>query len=153
MPASADSCRPPKCVLFVDDEVDLLDALRDALRRYRRVWRMRFVTGGAAALAALEAEPTDVIVSDIQMPGMDGAELLALVQKRYPATIRIVLSGSANAGIITRAATVAHRILAKPCDIDDLALIGSFRWLDSKSPGNEVFCAVPGGCGLATCRA
>ncbi|MGO9977492.1 MAG: HDOD domain-containing protein [Solirubrobacteraceae bacterium] len=110
-------------MLFVDDEVDLLDALRDALRRYRRVWRMRFVTGGAAALAALEAEPTDVIVSDIQMPGMDGAELLALVQKRYPATIRIVLSGSANAGIITRAATVAHRILAKPCDIDDLALI------------------------------
>ncbi len=115
--------RPPKRVLFVDDEVDVLDGLRDALRRYRRTWRMRFVTGGAAALAALEAEPADVIVSDIQMPGMDGAELLALVQERYPATIRIVLSGYADTASITRAATVAHRILAKPCNVDDLGLV------------------------------
>ncbi len=115
--------RPSKRVLFVDDEVDVLDALRDALRRYRRVWRMRFATGGVPALVALEAEPADVIVSDIQMPGMDGAELLARVQESYPATIRIVLSGYANTAVITRAATVAHRILAKPCDVDELALV------------------------------
>ncbi len=129
---SADNCvgddggaaaRPPKRVLFVDDEVDVLDGLRDALRRYRRLWRMRFVTGGAAALAALEADPADVIVSDIQMPGMDGAELLTLVQERYPTTIRIVLSGYANTASITHAATVAHRILAKPCNVDDLGLV------------------------------
>ncbi len=114
-----DALRAPKRVLFVDDQVEVLDGLRDALRRYRRAWRMRFVTGGAAALAALEAEPVDVIVSDIQMPGMDGAELLALVQERYPATIRIVLS-DANTASSTRAATIAHRILAKPCNVDDL---------------------------------
>jgi DNA-binding NtrC family response regulator len=118
-----DAGRAPKRVLFVDDEVEVLDGLRDALRRYRRAWKMRFVSGGATAIAALEAEPADVIVSDIQMPGMDGAELLALVQERYPATIRIVLSGYANTASITRAATVAHRILAKPCNVDDLGLV------------------------------
>ena len=113
----------PKRVLFVDDDRDLLESLRDALDPYRRVWRMRFAISGAEALAELEAEPADVIVSDIQMPGMDGVELLARVQERYPATIRLVLSGYANPKIAARAATVAHRILAKPCNADELGIV------------------------------
>ncbi len=84
---------------------------------------MRFAAGGMAALAELEAEAVDVIVSDMRMPGMDGAELLALVQERYPSTIRIVLSGYAKTESIARAATVAHRILAKPCNVEDLRLV------------------------------
>jgi HD-like signal output (HDOD) protein len=115
--------KPLKRVLFVDDEQDMLDSLGDALDPYRRVWRMRFAISGEAALAALETEPADVIVSDIQMPRMDGATLLARVQERYPATIRIVLSGYANPEIVARTATVAHRILAKPCDVDELGVV------------------------------
>jgi HD-like signal output (HDOD) protein len=113
----------PKQVLFVDDEPDVIDGLRDALRRYRRAWRMRFATSGAEALALLEAEPADVVITDIQMPGMDGAELLAHVHERYPSTIRLVLSGYANTQFVARAATVAHRILAKPCNVDELGLM------------------------------
>ena len=115
--------RPLKRILFVDDEREVLDGLRDALRRYRRVWSMRFVLSGAEALAELEQEPADVIVSDIQMPGMDGAVLLTHVQEIYPATIRLVLSGYADTQIVTRAATVAHRILAKPCSVDELSAV------------------------------
>ncbi len=114
---------PLKRVMFVDDERDVLDSLRDALRNYRRVWRMRFAISGAAALDELEAEPADVIVSDIQMPRMDGAALLARVQDLYPATIRLVLSGYANPEIVARAATVAHRILGKPCNVEELGLV------------------------------
>ncbi len=114
---------PLKRVLFVDDERDMLESLRDALDPYRRVWRMRFAISGTEALGELEAEPADVIVSDIQMPGMDGVELLARVQERYPATIRLVLSGYANPKIAARAATVAHRILAKPCNADELGIV------------------------------
>ena len=112
-----------KRILFVDDERYMLDSLRDALRKQRRVWEMRFAISGADALTELETQPADVIVSDIQMPGMDGAALLARVQQQYPATIRLVLSGYADPHIVAHAATSAHRILAKPCDIDELALV------------------------------
>jgi putative nucleotidyltransferase with HDIG domain len=115
--------RPLKRILFVDDESDVLDSLHDALRRYRKVWQVRFATSGDDALAQLQAEPADVIVSDIQMPVMNGASLLARIQELYPATIRIVLSGYADCEIVARAATAAHRILAKPCDLDALCLI------------------------------
>ncbi len=114
---------PLKRVLFVDDDRDMLESLRDALDLYRRVWRMRFAISGAEALEELESEPADVIVSDIQMPGIDGAALLARVQERYPATIRLVLSGYANSRVVARVATVAHRILAKPCDVDELGIV------------------------------
>jgi HD-like signal output (HDOD) protein/ActR/RegA family two-component response regulator len=120
---SATADRALKRVLFVDDERDVLDGLRDALRRYRRVWSMRFALSGAEALAELEIEPADVIVSDIQMPGMDGTVLLARVQELYPATIRLVLSGYANTQVVAHAARVAHRILAKPCSVDELSLV------------------------------
>jgi HD-like signal output (HDOD) protein/ActR/RegA family two-component response regulator len=112
-----------KQVLFVDDEPEVIDGLRDALRRYRRDWDMRFVTGGVEALAALSALPADVMVTDVQMPGMDGAELLTRVQALHPSTIRLVLSGYANTQLVARAATVAHRILAKPCNVEELALM------------------------------
>jgi HD-like signal output (HDOD) protein/ActR/RegA family two-component response regulator len=121
--AEAVTAGPVKRVLFVDDDPEVLDGLRDALRRYRRAWSMRFAASGADALAQLEVEPADVIISDIQMPGMDGATLLCHVQERYPSTIRLVLSGYANTEYFARAATVAHRILAKPCNVDELALV------------------------------
>jgi HD-like signal output (HDOD) protein len=112
-----------KRVMFVDDERDVLDGLCDAMYCYDRGWRMRFAVSGEAALAELESEPADVIVTDLQMPGMDGTALLARVQERYPATIRIVLSGYADTGMVARAAMVAHRLLAKPCKADELGLV------------------------------
>jgi HD-like signal output (HDOD) protein/ActR/RegA family two-component response regulator len=117
------AAKPLKRILFVDDEHDVLDSLHDALRRYRKVWDVRFATSGDDALAQLEEEPADVIVSDIQMPVMNGALLLARIQELYPATIRIVLSGYADCEIVAHAATAAHRILAKPCDLEALCLI------------------------------
>jgi putative nucleotidyltransferase with HDIG domain len=113
----------PKRILFVDDDQALLDGLRDALRPHRRRWAMSFVTNGEAALARLEAEPHDVVISDLRMPGMDGASLLELVRDRCPAAVRIVLSGQAEVRIVARAAAEAHRLIAKPCDTQDLARV------------------------------
>jgi HD-like signal output (HDOD) protein/ActR/RegA family two-component response regulator len=109
-----------KQILFVDDEMHILESLRDALRPRRREWRMTFVSDGEAALAELDRQPYDVVVSDMRMPGMDGAALLGHVQRLHPDTVRIVLSGFAEVEVVARAATVAHRFLAKPCDIDEL---------------------------------
>lgn len=107
-----------KRILFVDDEQDLLDGLRNALRRERKRWELRFAAGGEAALQEMEREPFDVVVSDMRMPGMDGLTFLAMVQQRYPLVVRIVLSGHADLASVVRASTIAHQYLLKPCEPD-----------------------------------
>jgi CheY-like chemotaxis protein len=65
-----------KRILFVDDESRILDGLRRMLHAERKQWDMEFVLGGEAALKACEAASFDVVISDMRMPGMDGATLL-----------------------------------------------------------------------------
>jgi HD-like signal output (HDOD) protein len=103
-------------VLFVDDELPVLEGLQNQLRKYRGVWDMSFVSSGAAALDRLATAPADVVVSDMRMPGMDGAALLAEVKTRHPAAVRLVLSGHADHEAVLRAVPVAHQYLSKPCD-------------------------------------
>jgi HD-like signal output (HDOD) protein len=119
----ADPIERVKRVMFVDDERYLLDGLRDALAPYRGRWEMSFATSGAEALERLASDPHDVVVSDLRMPAMDGATLLSHVRDADPSTVRIVLSGQAELRMVARAASVAHRLLAKPCEIDELALV------------------------------
>jgi putative nucleotidyltransferase with HDIG domain len=107
-------------VLFVDDEPNVLDGLRRSLRGFRREWDMRFAPGGAAALATLGEAQADVVVSDMRMPGMNGDELLAEVRRRHPQTVRIVLTGECARETMTRVTALAHRVLTKPCDPDEL---------------------------------
>jgi HD-like signal output (HDOD) protein/ActR/RegA family two-component response regulator len=110
-------------VLFVDDEPQLLDGLRDALRPWRRHWQMTFAPDGLAALGALQLEAYDAVVTDMRMPGMDGAALLGEVQRIQPTAVRIVLSGYAEGEAVARAANVAHRFLSKPCEVDELVRV------------------------------
>lgn len=107
-------------ILFVDDESSVLDGLRNSLRSMRREWEMRFALGGSEALAVLSADPVDVVVSDMRMPGMDGEQLLRKVRERYPQVIRIVLSGQAEGASTHRVASIAHQFLSKPCGREDL---------------------------------
>ncbi len=110
-------------ILFVDDDRQLLDGLRDAFRSYRRQWDMSFVEGSDEAIEVIEAQVQDAIVSDLRMPGTDGAKLLELVKQRWPGTIRMVLSGHADMALVARAAAVAHRMIAKPCDARELGRV------------------------------
>jgi len=103
-------------VLFVDDEAAVLDGLRDLLRRDCSRYDMVFAQGGQQALAELAKRPFQVVVSDMRMPGMDGAELLGRVKEEFPRTTRIVLSGHAEREAVLRAMPVAHQFLSKPCD-------------------------------------
>jgi HD-like signal output (HDOD) protein len=109
---------PPfgKRVLFVDDEPHLLAALRRMLRSERERWDMVFASSGAEALALIEREPVDAIVSDMRMAGMDGAELLGRVQRGWPATARIILSGQADQASVIAVLRSAQQFLAKPCE-------------------------------------
>ncbi len=106
----------PKRVLFVDDESKVLSGLRRMLSRHRRQWEMKFVESGSAALELLERERFDVLISDMRMPGMNGAQLLSEVKRRYPSTVRIVLSGHSEREQVFQTVGVAHQFLSKPCD-------------------------------------
>ncbi len=116
--------RTPR-ILFVDDEADVLQGLRLALRKQSREWDMAFAAGPGPALEALGAGEFDVVVTDMRMPGMDGATLLTRVRELQPDTIRIVLSGQADETLTIRAIPVSHQWLGKPCDRD--ALVSSIR--------------------------
>jgi putative nucleotidyltransferase with HDIG domain len=107
-------------ILFADDEAPVLDGLRTRLYRQSGRWEMVFVENGAAAVAELERGAFDVIVTDMRMAGMDGAELLQSVSERWPQTIRIVLSGYAELQQALRLVPVAHQYLSKPCDAQRL---------------------------------
>ncbi|MGH1479107.1 MAG: response regulator [Geminicoccales bacterium] len=102
--------------LFVDDEPLVLSGLRRMLRSLRHDWDMSFANSGQEALELLAEGDFNVIVSDMRMPGMDGATLLNEVAKRHPAMARLVLSGHAELDAILRAVRPAHQFLAKPCD-------------------------------------
>jgi HD-like signal output (HDOD) protein len=82
----------------------------------REEWDMEFVDGAAAALAQLEKQAYDAVISDMRMPGMDGADLLEQVKQRYPDTVRIILSGQSSRNAVFRSIAPAHQFLAKPCD-------------------------------------
>lgn len=103
-------------VLFVDDEQAILDGLRSMLRPQRREWEMSFALGGAAALDELKREAFDVVVTDMRMPVVDGAELLRQVKALQPRTVRIVLSGQTDTETAMKTVFTAHQFLSKPCD-------------------------------------
>ncbi|MGA7398447.1 MAG: response regulator [Candidatus Sulfotelmatobacter sp.] len=109
-----------KRILFVDDESKILDGLQRMLHADRKRWDMEFAVGGEAALQACEKGSFDVVISDMRMPGMDGATLLGHIRDRYPSTARIILSGYSEVTLVARSVHVAHRFLAKPCDASQL---------------------------------
>jgi HD-like signal output (HDOD) protein len=109
-----------KTLLFVDDEPKVLQGLQRQLRLMRQEWEMTFVGSGREALEFMDARPVDIVVSDMMMPIMDGSQLLSEVVKRYPQTVRIILSGHAEREAVLRLVGPAHQYLSKPCDADEL---------------------------------
>jgi HD-like signal output (HDOD) protein len=107
-------------VLFVDDEPNVLQGLKRMLRPLRNEWHMEFAGGGQAALELLAGARFDVVVTDMRMPGMDGADLLTEIMRRHPGVIRIVLSGQAEQEKLARALGATHQYLSKPCDAEVL---------------------------------
>jgi CheY-like chemotaxis protein len=104
-----------KRVLFVDDDANVRDGLKRMLRPFRHEWEMEFAASGQAALEILSRGTFDVIVTDMRMPGINGAELLAEVARCHPHMVRIVLSGNEDQDLRMKAAVTAHQYLSKPC--------------------------------------
>jgi HD-like signal output (HDOD) protein/CheY-like chemotaxis protein len=103
-------------ILFVDDEPNILQSMRRALRGMARDWDMQFAKDGAEAIQMLAQGSFDVVATDLHMPGLDGAGLLTEVQRRWPTTLRIITSGSCAQKEVVRSVGFAHQYLSKPYD-------------------------------------
>jgi DNA-binding NtrC family response regulator len=110
-------------VMFVDDEPAILATLRRCITPICRQWKLEFFTSPRLALAALDERPFEVIVSDMLMPEMDGAEFLDEAMRRLPQAIRIVLSGTVTEQTIGFSNVATHHFLPKPCNVRRLAAI------------------------------
>jgi HD-like signal output (HDOD) protein len=112
-----------KTIVFVDHDRDLLESMRTRLYKRRHDWTMRFFSDGAQAMAAFTEHPIDLIVSDNRMLGMHVDELFTALKERHPSTIRIILSGYADAEQAVRLTSLAHQYVAKPCNSDEIEMI------------------------------
>jgi HD-like signal output (HDOD) protein/CheY-like chemotaxis protein len=101
-------------ILFVDDEPLILSAIQRSL--FDTDWEIICAESGEEALEILPIEKPDVIVSDMRMPNMNGAELLEKVFALYPDTVRIILSGQSDQKTALQTSFVAHQWLDKPCN-------------------------------------
>ncbi len=81
----------------------------------RSEWKMFYALSGSQALKIMSENEIDLLVSDMYMPEMDGAELLRHVQSKYPHVIRIILSGHSDIKLILKTLFPAHKFLNKPC--------------------------------------
>ncbi|MDC0358229.1 response regulator [Oligoflexia bacterium] len=108
-------------VLLVDDEPNVLQGLKRAFRK--EAYEILTASSGEEALSILEGITVQVVVSDQQMPGLSGIELLAILCEKYPETIRIMLTGQADLDTAVQAINQGqiYRFFTKPCNEIDLA--------------------------------
>jgi response regulator RpfG family c-di-GMP phosphodiesterase len=102
-------------LLCVDDEPMVLEGLALHLRR---TFKLSTAPGGAAGLEVLKKDgPFAVVMSDMRMPGMNGAEFLSKVREQWPDTVRILLTGQADLESAIAAVNEGQifRFLTKPC--------------------------------------
>jgi two-component system probable response regulator PhcQ len=109
-------------VLLVDDDPDVLHGLARVLRH--QPYRLQTARSGEEAIAALKAHDIDVVVSDEEMAGLSGNDLLAWIAEHCPNTMRIMLTGRATTHTAVRAINEGevYRFFTKPCDDVELAI-------------------------------
>ncbi|RZT11350.1 Response regulator c-di-GMP phosphodiesterase, RpfG family, contains REC and HD-GYP domains [Duganella sp. CF402] len=121
--APLDDAAPQATVLCVDDEANILSALRRVFRPAG--YRVLLAESGAAGLALLEQEAVDLVISDMRMPEMNGAQFLAQVRQRWPDTVRLLLTGYSDIQSIQDAINNGeiYRYITKPWEDGDMLLL------------------------------
>ncbi len=109
-------------LLFVDDEANVLSSLKRLFRPFG--YRIFTAEGGAQGLEIMARETVDIVVSDMRMPEMNGAQFLQKVKEQWPDTVRILLTGYAEIGATIDAINKGHiyRYISKPWEDNDIVL-------------------------------
>ena len=135
-PPNALTSAPGVRVLIVDDDLALRTILSVMLTQSAFVCRT--AASGEEALRLLENQPTDVVISDLRMPGISGMDLLVEVRERYPHLAFLMVTGEDETRVGVRAMQLgADDYLLKPFDAD-VALGSLYRALQKKKLEREV---------------
>ena len=134
-------------IFFVDDDPMLLASTRRQLRRKLGDCELLFFEKATAALEAMSEGPANVVLSDLRMPEMDGAEFLARVAKLHPETIRLAWTGQSEISQLNKVFESAHQIFSKPCPTDLLLDKMTNAIRVSKQPVAERMPLMPKVCG------
>ena len=112
----------PQTILLVDDEVDILDSLKELIEGTVKGVRVLTAENGQAALAILKKESTDLIVSDFKMPGMNGLDFLVEARKVAPGVPRILITAFPDLDLAIRAVNEAsiENFFTKPLEPDKI---------------------------------
>ena len=123
-------------LLFVDDELNILNSIKRLFRKSK--WNVFVANSGKEGLKVLEEKAIDLVVSDMRMPEMDGAEFLSSVRKFWPGTERILLTGYSDLESTIRAVNDSHifAYVSKPWDERELRMVIE-RALERKSLRDE----------------
>jgi DNA-binding NtrC family response regulator len=110
----------PVTLLIVDDEPAILKALQRIVRD--EGYRVLTAPDGEEALRMVAAEPVDVVLSDMDMPGMNGLDLMVRLRRNHPAAVRLLLTGRGTLAAAVGAINdgEVYRFMTKPWDIDEL---------------------------------
>ena len=110
-----------KTLLFVDDEPKVLRGLQRQLQPMSNEWNMHFAESGQKALDFMAAQPVDIVVSDMMMPGMDGPALIAALRALDPAVRFVGVTGMSDVESMRGYGSLAlSGMLAKPFTIETL---------------------------------
>ncbi|MDX1952300.1 MAG: response regulator [Verrucomicrobiota bacterium] len=134
-------------ILLLDDDQDLLDLYREMLSQLSLSPEVHTASSGARAMALLESEPFNVLISDLKMPKMDGLQVLTLVRKKFPNLRTVVMSAVTDEQFRARAYALGIDLyLEKPQSAKELSFFvecieslldkevsGGFRGVQSKS--------------------
>src|SRR5947209_14808318 len=86
-----------KKVLFVDDDLSFLEVLKNLMAYYAAdSWEIFTAPDTGQAFAIMQAHRLDLLVVDVHMPVVDGLQFLSLLQRKYPNTLKVVLTGDAT---------------------------------------------------------
>lgn len=97
----SDKLYPHARLLFVDDDPPILRSLERIMRNHE--FYCEYASSGSDALERMQEDVFDVVISDMKMPEMDGAELLKQIAELYPLTMRIILSGYSEEDLVMKA--------------------------------------------------
>ena len=124
-------------VLIVDDNPDLLKTLKMGMEKYSDKFETIAARDGAEAIAVLKKIDISLLVTDIQMPRIDGLSLLAFMKKKRPGIPCIVMSAHATAKIREKIQKSVLRFIEKPFQLDDLAKV-IIPALNRDAPGGSL---------------